>query len=430
MGVFSKLKLIRNHQAADPQVGEGSGRILFVSHEATRTGAPKIILNVVKHFREKTDANLQTILHNGGHLTGEFNKYSEVDCLNIPRQSSDELTKKLRKLCSRYRNDPPVLAICNSMESRFVAYELHRHNIPILFLIHELPSSYDHADYRKVYECSEHVIFPVHTVHDAAHEKAPIPGDKGTVLPQGLLNVEFGKGIERNEARRQIREELSLPNNSHIILGCGTLDLRKGIDHFATVARKAMSNRVTPNPMHFVWLGEGPQWTHSAYHYVMLDVNKSPAKGHVHFVGERENVEPYFLGSDTFLLTSRVDPFPCVVHEAMASRLPVITFDKSGGAAEAVAEGAGIVVPYGDYQAMVDMINMLATQPAIAENIRRRSYEKVSSLYRFDHYANRLIRLAEETADRKFATSELEIRVGIQSLPSSSTSYDSWRRAA
>lgn len=387
-------------------------RILFVSHEATRTGAPKIILNILKHFHQKTSATTQSILHSGGFLAEEFGQYSEVDCLNVPREPSDDLTRKVRKICQRHKDNPPMMAICNSMESRFIAYELHRLGIPVTFLIHELPSSYEVDDYRQVYECSERIIFPVDVVCEAANGKLPLPRGKCLVMPQGLLNPEFGKSVDRETVRFQIRQELGLPEDAIIVLGCGTLDLRKGIDHFCGVARTLLQDNNLSTPVHFVWLGEGDRWAHTPYHYAMLDVEKSGIFGKVHFIGEREDVQPWFVGADTFLLTSRVDPFPCVIHEAMAARLPVIAFDRSGGAVQSLADGAGVVVPYADYQAMANRIMLLADQPAFADTVRTIAEQKVHQQYQFEHYANKLIQMAEQTTRQRIANQTLATSVG------------------
>lgn len=372
-------------------------RIAFVSHEATRTGAPKIILNVLKHFASRCDVDCDTILHSGGFLAPEFERLSSVDCLNLPRESSDELSKRIAKFVLREKNNPPIMAVCNSMESRFVAAELAQHGIPTVSLVHELPSSYTHEDYSTVFDAANRVVFPVHAVREATEAFTDVPYGKSLVLSQGLLNPSFGTGIDRDEARRRLRRELSLPDNSYIVLGCGTLDLRKGIDHFVNVARAAItqSNLATDTPIHFVWVGEGPRWTHSPYHYVQLDLKNSPANGFVHFIGEREDVEPYFMGADTFFLSSRVDPFPCVIHEAMAAGLPVITFSGSGGAEEAVSNGSGFVVPFGDHNHAANVIRMLAAQPEIASGMRDKSTKRVQSRYRFEDYGDKLIDVCE-----------------------------------
>ena len=370
-------------------------RVLFVSHEATRTGAPKIILNILKHFASTCDIQCETLLHSGGHLAKNFAEHGTIDCMNLPRESSEELSRRVVKFVQREKSNTPIMAVCNSMESRFVAAELANHGIPLISLLHELPSSYTHEDYSTVFDASQRIVFPVHAVREATEAFTDVPFGKGLVLSQGLLNPEFGTGVNRDEARAQIRKELALPENAFLVLGCGTLDLRKGIDHFINIARSVVMQNFSNTPIHFVWVGEGPRWTHSPYHYVQLDLQNSPARNFVHFIGERENVEPYFMGSDAFLLTSRVDPFPCVIHEAMASGLPVITFANSGGAPEAVGNGSGFVVPYGDHGHAGNIVRMLAGQPDIAAGMRERSSERVRTRYRFDDYADKLIDVCE-----------------------------------
>ena len=310
---FRRSPLVRIKRSSQPP----RRRVVFVSHEATRTGAPKIALNILRYFSQHCDIQCETVLQSGGHLAEEFGQHSIVDCFNVQADNKDEIRKRVSRLIAREKNNPPVLAICNSMESRESTVALKNHGIPCISLVHELPSSYSEADYQNVFDASSKVVFPAHAVRDAADGKTPLPPGKTLVLSQGLLDPEFGNGITREKAHAQIRHELSIPTNAFIVLGCGTLDLRKGIDHYAAIARRVCAANQSKTPIHFVWVGEGPRWCHSPHHYVQLDIDKSKARNFVHFIGERQNVEPYFAGADAFLMTSRVDPFPCVIHEAM-----------------------------------------------------------------------------------------------------------------
>ena len=389
------MRLFRWQKKNKRTASEKRRRVLFVSHEATRTGAPKIILSVMKHFNAQCDIQCESILHSGGFLATEFERIGPTDCMNIDRKPSEDLTKRIAKFVQREKDNLPVMAVCNSMESRFAAKELADNGVKLISLVHELPSSYTHEDYATIFNASERVVFPVHAVREATEAFTDVPFGKGLVLSQGLLNPKFGTGISRDESYKRIRNELGLPENAFIVLGCGTLDLRKGIDHYVNIARETVAQNNSDTPVHFVWVGEGHRWTHSPYHYVQLDLQNSPARNCVHFIGEREDVEPYFMGSDAFLLTSRVDPFPCVIHEAMASSLPVITFAGSGGAAEAVGNGSGFVIPYGDYHQAGSIIRMLAAQPEVANGMREKSYQRVHTRYRFEDYADKLIDVCE-----------------------------------
>ena len=90
-------------------------RVLFVSHEATRTGAPKIILNILKHFQQNCDIQCETVLQSGGHLAEEFSNHSIVDCLNIAPTNQEDIQKRISKIIARGKSNQPILAICNSM---------------------------------------------------------------------------------------------------------------------------------------------------------------------------------------------------------------------------------------------------------------------------------------------------------------------------
>ena len=396
-----KLKLFRRNKKDKTPQAPPRRRVLFVSHEATRTGAPKIILNILKHFSENCDIQCESLLRSGGHLATDFEQYSTTECFNTTNDNRDEIKKRVAAAIAREKDNLPILAVCNSMESRFISDQISKHGIPCISLVHELPSSYSEEDYQFAFDASKKVVFPAHAVRDAADGKTPLPQGKSVVLSQGLLDPNFGSGISREKAYTQIRKELSLPSDAFIVLGCGTLDLRKGIDHFAAIARKVVESNHSQTPIHFVWVGEGPRWTHSTIHYVQLDVDKSRARDYVHFIGERQNVEPYFAGADTFLMSSRVDPFPCVIHEAMAASLPIIAFANSGGAPEAIDNGAGIIVPYADYDQTANVIRMLAAQPEVAAGLRERSLERVHTRYRFCDYAEKLIDLSESVIGQR-----------------------------
>ena len=377
-------------------------RVLFVSHEATRTGAPKIILNVLRHFYQTCDIDCETIVHDDGHLLEEFNVFSDVHCLGLPRQRSNELQKRIRGIVKKKRSEKPCVAICNSMESRFVSSTLHEMGVPVISLLHELPCSYSDEDYHMVYQQSEKIVFPVQCVRESTNKKVPIPFGKDLVMPQGLLDPYIAESIDRESAQRQIREELGLPPDAFIVLGCGTLDMRKGIDHFANIAKSVVSQSNSNREIHFVWVGDGPRWPHSTFHYVQIDIRQSGLAGNIHFVGEREHVAPYFVGADMFLLSSRVDPFPCVIHEAMVTELPVMAFDGSGGAVEAIDDGAGFIVPFGDFSLATSLICALANNPGLADGMREKAKKRVHEKYNFESYAEDLIVLAQGIASQNF----------------------------
>jgi glycosyltransferase involved in cell wall biosynthesis len=213
-----------------------------------------------------------------------------------------------------------------------------------------------------------------------------------------LLDDGFGTRVDRAKAKNDLALELGIPTNAKVVLGCGTIDLRKGIDHFASAARALIRNHAAGQETHFVWLGGGPRHRHSPFHYVTMDLQRSGIEDRVHFVGERANVEPYFMAADAALMMSREDPFPCVVHEAMACGLPMITFSDAGGAPEALADDAGIIVPYGDTDAVGRELHRLFNDVEHARKISTRAIQRVRNVYSFAQYAAHVGELLETAA--------------------------------
>ena len=293
--------------------------LVVVSHEATLTGAPKIILRLLAEFASQPEVSCRTLLHNGGQLVDDFRKYSDVYILETKRKLVRHVDRMVRTAIRTLDRSKPTVALVNSAESRFIAKSLQDAEIPIISLIHELPNSYEPFDFGLIESTSNHVVFPSQFVDRAAHQFIQFPPTKTRILPQGLLDEEFGTRFDRSVAKSDLSNELGISPDSKVVIGCGSIDLRKGIDHFARVAQaliRDFESHVEPGQeTHFIWLGGGPQHKHTPYHYVHMDLQRAGIDHRVHFLGERANVEPYFMAADAALMMSREDPFPCVVHE-------------------------------------------------------------------------------------------------------------------
>jgi glycosyltransferase involved in cell wall biosynthesis len=95
------------------------------------------------------------------------------------------------------------------------------------------------------------------------------------------------------------------------------------------------------------------------------------------------------VAGDVFALTSRSDPYPCVVHEAMAAGMPVVGFKGGGGAAELFSPDAGETVAFGDTEAMAVAIEALVFDDArrleMGQAARRTIAERGSNEAYFQH---------------------------------------------
>ena len=369
--------------------GRARRQIFFVTHDASRTGAPLILKTLVSHFALSMNYDLFTfVAAPPAELMEEFQRYSHVvDCskhdfFNSTYTFGDFVTEL---------GENVILAICNTANVNSFAKAFRELNIPVMTLVHEMAYSYDREYFASIYQCSDKVIFPAEFVRAVADAQAPIPPGKAAVVPQGLLDANIAAGLP-SEARRSVRRELGIPDDSFIVLGCGVVDARKGTDFFISLAAK-VSDHV--NDVHFVWLGSDTLAANFAY-WMKKDVRAAGLSDKVHLIGARDDPGRYYLSADLFALTSREDPFPCVVHEAMACALPVIAFEGSGGAIEALQGESGIIVPYGDLERMSNAVLELYRDSSMRHQIGQTARERVETVYAFRDYYGELARIANE----------------------------------
>jgi glycosyltransferase involved in cell wall biosynthesis len=100
---------------------------------------------------------------------------------------------------------------------------------------------------------------------------------------------------------------------------------------------------------------------------------------------------PCFAAADLFFLSSREDPFPTTVLEAMAYGLPVVGFAGSGGVEEQICEGVGVIVPYGHVTSAVKVLRRLAEQPDERNRMARLGRERIALSGGYHAYVGNLI---------------------------------------
>ena len=339
--------------------------VLFVSHEASRTGAPLIILKVAEQMSEIYSIQPIFLLCEGGAIQSDFEKVGPTYTIRSLSNSHFfeyevrtlfDLIIKKRKIKRAY---------VNSVESRKVLKYLKMSKVDnVITLIHELGYYYQPNSWDSVPKYSDKVIFPAEYVKKYAFLNSNFLEDNTFVKGQGLLKPEL-LNKSKKEYSRIIRDELGIDADARIILACGSQIARKGIDLFVTTAISFLNDENDRNT-YFVWIGA--EVKSDAQFWIKQDVRFSNFGDNIKFIGARADTEEWFAGSDLFFLCSRGDPFPCVAHEALASGLPIVLFDNSGGISEILNEDMGIIVPYGDVsQAAIKIKELLSNESRLVE---------------------------------------------------------------
>lgn len=329
---------------------------IFISHEASKTGAPINLLNLCKTYKNNYGNNLIIISVGGGPLLEDFEQTTNL--INLDRSvidlTIDETIKyvfhRLFQLGYRY-------CVANTVLTGEFIDILKSIGFNTLILIHELPNAIEklncNSTAMKIANSQIAVVFAANFVAEKFQSSFNLPREFSHVLPQGVRDSMIFP-LSKSEAKKRLLKKLCIENmnNPRIFLGSGVAQHDKGTDLFLEVAEEFYTLNMLNNN-HFLWLGnreeEYTKWVNNVY-------PKLPYKSNVHFLDFETDPAYIFAGSDLFLLTSRFDAFPSVALEALANNTPVLMFKNTSGIEEILDGKNGIIIPNLDSKMMANSI--------------------------------------------------------------------------
>jgi glycosyltransferase involved in cell wall biosynthesis len=372
----------------------GLTHVLFVGHEASKTGAPIALKNLMAAMVKTKRIQPWFVADADGPLFDEYKALAPSIRLSDCQPASNfrnSFISALAKWCLRLEG--PKIAICNTVVAADYARQLHGAGIPVITWIHELPTSITRfgggaQTMKTITSSSRQIVYVSESVQRANNAAFGLDPDFGKVIHNGVM-------ISQNrdtQFRQRLADELTIPVTAPLVMGCGTIDGRKGPDLFVQVAHKVHSSLKKQGwlaePPHFVWLGAGveKEWHAWCCH----DAERLGVGRHVHFPGVRNDLPDFYRHSRAFLLTSREDPFPLVTMEAMGYGLPVVAFAGATGQG-ILLERCGVVVPYLDTGAMADAVNKLLLVPRRQAEIGQAASRHVLENYSWDKCAQEFL---------------------------------------
>lgn len=362
--------------------GAREGRLLLVGHDGHRHGAQILLLALARTLRRQHGINLEFLLLSGGPMVPDYAEIAPVTVLHRP----GDLPGEGRKFASRGF----ARAIVNTVAAGGACPILDHAGIQTTLLVHELPSLLREKNLtqfaRRGIDAAAHVVFPAASVRDGVldHLGALTPAvlARSQVRPQGVYNPQAYDA----KKGRALRQSLGIPAKAPFFLGIGYGDMRKGFDLFLKAQEAAPA-------AHFAWAGNMDREMAS---YLGPDIEAAKATGRFHLLGFRQDLDALLSAADVLLLTSREDPFPSTVLEAMSAGVPTVAFAGSGGIPDLLTtEEAGLVVPRGNVLALVAAASHLAAAPDAARRHRRARLSRLAETrFGFAAYAQHLLDLA------------------------------------
>jgi glycosyltransferase involved in cell wall biosynthesis/2-polyprenyl-3-methyl-5-hydroxy-6-metoxy-1,4-benzoquinol methylase len=369
-------------------------KILLISHDATRTGAPIILLMLLKELANQPDFDCWVLLDNGEEMEDEFAEYAPT--LNLSKLSTSNIYKDqiLHDVLSSFRQfSHSCVAICNTAAISYINKACDENKIPVLAWLHELPTSIEtylggKSSFDKIIKYSQKIIVVSDFVKSSLTKYYGVnPQLLSTVYAAPAKNL---FNIDTERARQKLRQEFNLPNDAFIVLGCGTVDLRKGSDLFVQVAKRVLDASKLTN-ICFIWIGKS--YDNIFLNWLLHDIKVMDMQNNIIFAGSRNDTSIYFTGADLFLLTSREDPFPLVNLEAMSCGLPVIAFEGGGGATEIYANDCGVSVEYLNVDAMVKEILALVKDKERRQEISLNARTFINESLTWNQFSEKIVNI-------------------------------------
>ncbi len=368
-------------------VADGRVRLALISHDAHFHGAQVIALALTRTLVVDHGVALTVLIGGAGELTGQFQEVAHTE--TVPGDFND--LAAWRDAAGRLVASGVTAVLCNTLVSARAIPPLREAGLRVIQLVHELPSLIRQygleAASRDAATEAAAIVFPSGYVRDRFIEFAgPIQG--GAVVRHQGLSMRRLSPKEREEQRTATRHKLGIAKDQKVVLGMGYGDVRKGLDLWPALIRKVVGSCETAV---FVWIGRVEA---SLLHWMEHDLRGAGLEGRLILPGMADDVAGIYAAADAFVLTSREDPFPSVVIEAMASGLPTVVFDRSGGIVELVRDTGGVVVPYLDVDAMGGALGRLFGDADAAEAMGRSLAARIARDFDYADYAADLIRLA------------------------------------
>jgi len=371
--------------------------IAFLSHEASRTGAPIMFLHFLKWYKANQRDPFLIIIKKDGEISEDFKKQGKTFVI-YPKTSNPWRIRlirifgpvilyfKLYVLLLILKKNKIKLIYSNSITNGNITSFYSRRGFLIITHVHELEQTilqYGESNIIDVLKSTNHFVAASEAVKNILLARYYISPGLIDVVYECIDIREEAKFIGTERINALIKIGIDDPN-AFIIGGCGILDFRKATEIFVLVANQTISNN-PDKPFYFIWLGADT--SDHLYSWFISDIEKMGLNGKVLMLPSVTDPYDYYRLFDLFLLTSREDPFPLVCLESASLGSPVLCFDKAGGMPEFVKNDAGFVIRYLNITEMSKKIEVLYNDENLRRNLGEKARDKVIDNYTVNNIA-------------------------------------------
>lgn len=223
-----------------------------------------------------------------------------------------------------------------------------------------------------LYKISDQWVLVSEALYGQSVYKDKLNPIKLTVIQNGIDIQKFKKGSIFSPCVGVKKKALSLPENSKVLIMVARLHPIK--NHEMLLDAYALKRDKLYN-LHILFAGEGECSDHLKSRASELNISD-----HIHFLGDRQDINELLWLSDAFLLCSHSEGFPLSLIESAAAMVPVI-ITRASNKANFIQDGFNGVVIEHNKKALADSLIHLIDDHNNLKEMAVRGFDVVKEKY-------------------------------------------------
>ena len=335
-------------------------KVVLLSHDLSGTGAPILAFNIAKSLKK---SGIDVVVLVGNYIISflkqkyqdeniplvflsdsTYNHYNVHICSNYNEVKSYDGDEYVKLIFELLREEGYSNVITNTVVGGRYVKEFKDFNFKIISLIHEMGTTirlYGFYEFgRNIAKYADYIVFPDETVKNDFFSIYSNVRGQYIIRPQGIYLDKKIDVVDNIDFSTKYGFKLG----DYIIMNSGTCELRKGIDLFISSA--IILAKQSDLNIHFVWTGNFGN-NNELEGWIINQIEKSGLQTNIHiipFIQDQNEYKTLLSNVDIFWSTSREDPFPSVVLEALNYDITVVGFKDGGGINTMLDDNRGFLI--------------------------------------------------------------------------------------
>lgn len=377
--------------------------VIIITPDATRTGAPILLLRYLEWIKNHTDFSFIIILGSNGEMYDRFTALGKVFIWNeiVSIKNKGIFIHIISKIINKCF---PTYTLFGHRFLKKLKKEYHAKRIisntavngNCLTMIQEAfnckTTTYVHEGYKLLKSFNQDALIERNLkssdelIAVSKFVKEILRKNYKLTQPIHLLGGCIDSKSKISTQNEQIKTQNNIPKDKTIVMCCGYLTWHKGTDVFIQLVLQLSK---VNDQIHFVWLGG--DFEQIAYKQMLFDLETLNLTHKISFVFSVNNSIDYINISDIFLVLSREESFSLVTIEAGLLKKPVLCFENSGGPCEITQYDHRFQVPYLDVLKLCDRIQQLYNNPLERKEMGEYLHNIVVEKYNINKQAKLLL---------------------------------------